>query len=176
MDPYAVDLEACRGRQQRLLDAIEPTGAELILLSRRESVQWATGAFVKAPFVPIACLRSDGHMTLVMPERQIAERTAADEVVGYEAKWHSTNRDEQLIASSSVVRDKIKSVPKQIACEFEAFPPQLLLEWNATLVEIDSVIFELRRRKGPDELRMLRRANEANRAMYEHAREIVQPG
>ena len=27
-----------------------------------------------------------------------------------------------------------------------------------------------------DELRMLQRANEANRAMYEHARQIVRPG
>jgi Xaa-Pro dipeptidase len=176
MDPYVVDLEGCRGRQQRLIEAVEPTGAELILLTRRESVQWATGAFVKSPFIPIACLRPDGHMTLVMPDRQLSEPVAADEIVGYEAKWHSTNRDEQLAASSAIVRDKITAVPKQVACEFEAFPPQLLLGWNATLVEIDSVVFELRRRKDPDELRMLGHANDANRAMYERARQIVQPG
>ena len=34
----------------------------------------------------------------------------------------------------------------------------------------------LRRRKDADELRMMARANEANRAMYEHARRIVRPG
>src|SRR5689334_22982796 len=134
MDPYAVDLEACRGRQKRLLEAIEPTGAELILLTRRESVQWTTGFHAKPPFIPIACLRPDGHMTLVMPERQVSERAAADDVVGYEAKWHSTNRDEQLAASAAVVRDRITAAPKQVACEFEVFPPQLLLGWNATLV------------------------------------------
>src|SRR5262249_11129840 len=39
-----------------------------------------------------------------------------------------------------------------------------------------STIFKLRRRKDADELAMLRRANDANRAMYEHARTIVRPG
>src|SRR3954452_6715562 len=100
MDPYAIDIEACRARQPRLLDAIEPTGAELVLLSRRESVQWATGAFVKMPFVPLAVLRRDGHTTLVVPDRKAEQPAAADEIIGYEAKWHSTNRDEQLAASS----------------------------------------------------------------------------
>src|SRR4051794_38485020 len=133
MDPYAVDLEACRGRQQRLLEAIEPTRADLIVLTRHESVQWATGAFTKPPFIPIAYLRPDGHMTLVMPDRQVSERAAADDIIGYEAKWHSTNRDEQLTASSAVIRDKFKSPPKQVACEAEAFPSQLLLGWNSTL-------------------------------------------
>jgi Xaa-Pro aminopeptidase len=37
-------------------------------------------------------------------------------------------------------------------------------------------MFDLRRRKHPDELAMLRFANEANRAMYEHARRILEPG
>src|SRR5262249_51864711 len=43
-------------------------------------------------------------------------------------------------------------------------------------LEIDEIVFELRRRKDPDELRMLERANEANRAMYERGRQIVLPG
>src|SRR4029078_2119499 len=46
---------------------------------------------------------------------------------------------------------------------------------NATLVEIDAIVFDLRRRKDHDEVAMLNRANEANRAMYARAREIVRP-
>jgi Xaa-Pro aminopeptidase len=61
--------------------------------------------------------------------------------------------------------EKVTSKPKRVACEFEAFSPHLLLAWNATLMEIDAIIFDLRRRKDPDELRMLTRANEANRAI-----------
>ena len=60
MDPYAVDLEACRGRQRRLLEAVEPLGVDLTVLTRRESVQWLTGAHVRAPFEPIAAMTPPG--------------------------------------------------------------------------------------------------------------------
>ncbi len=139
-------------------------------------MQWLTGVCVRYPFAPIAVLRPDGHLTLILPDRQIEERSAADEVIGYEAKWHSTTRDEQLAASSAVVMKKLTAKPKRVACEFEAFAPQLLLGWNATLVEIDAIVFDLRRHKDADELQLLTRANEANRAMYERGREIVRPG
>jgi Xaa-Pro dipeptidase len=175
MDPYAVDIDSCRARQRRLLAAIEPLEAALAILTRRESVQWLTGVHVRAPFAPIAILRPDGNLTLVLPDRQIEEPAAADKVFGYEAKWHSTTRDEQLAASSAVVMEKITTKPKRVACEFEAFAPQLLLGWNATLVEIDAIVFDQRRRKDADELRMLNRANEANCAMYERGRAIVRP-
>src|SRR5436190_2027204 len=176
MDPYAVDIDACGARQSRLLAAIEPLEVDLAILTRRESVQWLTGVHVCAPFAPIAVLRPDGNVTLVLPDRQIEELAAADNVFGYGAKWHSTTRDEQLAASSAVVMENITTKPKRVACEFEAFAPQLLLGWNATLVEIDAIVFDQRRRKDADELRMLNRANEANRAMYERGRAIVRPG
>ncbi|MCI0332458.1 MAG: Xaa-Pro peptidase family protein [Planctomycetes bacterium] len=176
MDPYAIDFDACRGRQRRLLEAIEPLEVDLVLLTRRESVQWATGAFVKTPFEPIAAITTAGRVTLVLPDRQIEAPAAADELIGYEAKWHSTTRDEQRAASSAVLQSRLKAKPKRVACEFEAFAPSLCLGWNVPLVEIDAIVFELRRRKDADELRMLARANEANQAMYDHARKIVRPG
>jgi Xaa-Pro aminopeptidase len=176
MNQYEVDVEACRGRQRRLLEAVEPLEVDLIVLSRRESVQWLTGAHIRAPFEPLAAMRPDGHVTLVLPERQQGAVVAADEVVGYEAKWHSTTRDQQRAASAEVLVEKLRGRPKQAACEFEAFSPQLFLGWNAPLVEIDAIMFDLRRKKDADELRMMRRANDVNRAMYERAREIVTPG
>jgi Xaa-Pro aminopeptidase len=176
LDPYAVDLDACHGRQRRLLDVLLPLEVDLTLLTRRESVQWLTGAHVRPPFEPIAALTADGQVTLVLPEHQVSESAAADEVLGCDVAWHSTMRDDQRAASSAVLHAKWRRTPRRVACEFEAFTPNLLLTWNAALVEIDSILFELRRRKDADELRMLARANEANRAMYEHARRIVRPG
>ncbi len=175
MDPYAVDLDACRARQGRLLQAIEPLDVDLVLLTRRESIQWLTGAHIAPPFEPIAAMDSKGRVTLVLPDRQLEIAAAADDRIGYEGKWFSTNRDEQRAASSEALRPKIKK-PKRVACEFEAFATNLCLEWNVPLVEIDSVIFELRRQKDADELRMMARANEANAAMYAAARKIVRPG
>jgi Xaa-Pro aminopeptidase len=175
MDPFAPDIEACRGRQRRLLEAVEPLEVDLILLTRRESVQWLTGAHVAPPFETVAAVTAAGQVTLVLPDRQRETPVAADVLVGYEAKWHSTNRDEQRAASADAIRPKIKK-PKRIACEFEAFSPYLCLEWNVPLVEIDGIVFDLRRHKDADELRMMARANEANRAMYEAGRRIVGPG
>jgi Xaa-Pro aminopeptidase len=176
MDPYSVDVEACRGRQRRLLEAVEALGVDLTVMSRRESVQWLTGAQVPAPFEPIAALTAQGHVTLIVPDKLLTQSVAADELIGYEAKWHSTLRDQQRAASASRLQETLITAPKRAACEFDAFCPQLFLHWNAPLVEVDAILFDLRRRKDADELRMMRRANEANRAMYEHARSIVAPG
>jgi Xaa-Pro dipeptidase len=175
MDPYAVDLAACRARQRRLLEAVEPLDVDLILLTRRESVQWLTGARIPEPFETVAAMTGPGRVTLALPDRLLETQAAVDERVGYEAKWHSTNRDEQRAAVSEAIRPTIKK-PKRVACEFETFSPYLCLEWNVPLVEIDGIMFDLRRRKDADELRMLARANEANRAMYERGRRIVRPG
>jgi Xaa-Pro dipeptidase len=176
MDAYAPDIEACRGRQRRLLDAVEPFNVDLTVLTRRESVQWLTGFRVPPPFEAIAAMTSEGHVSVVMPDRLIDSPAAADERISYEAKWFSTNRDEQRTPASEALLAKLKSPPKGAACEFEAFAPHLVLSWNAPLVEVDAIIFELRRHKDADELRMLAWANEANRAMYEHARQIARPG
>ena len=85
-------------------------------------------------------------------------------------------RDEQRLASSAILQGRMAKSPKQVACEFEAFSPDLLLAWDVPLVQIDAIMFELRRRKDADELRMLQHANEANEAMYAYARQIVRPG
>lgn len=176
MDPYGVDIVACRGRQRRLLAALEPLGVELALLGRHESVQWLTGALVRPPFAPLAAITSLGHVTLVLPERQLDVLAAVDELVGYEAKWHSTTRDDQRAASAAVLRSKLPAAPRRAAVEFSAFCPHHFLPWDAAFVDVEPVLFQLRRRKDADELRMLRRANEANRAMYEEARRIIRPG
>jgi Xaa-Pro aminopeptidase len=175
MDPFGVDLAACRGRQRRLLAAMESLGVELAVVARRESVQWLTGALVRPPFMPLAAISTAGHVTLVVPERQV-EAAAADEIVGYEAKWHSTTRDDQEAASGDALMRALKSSPRRVACEFATFCPHRFLPWETAFVELDMTLFQLRRRKDADELRMLRRANDANRAMYERARQLITPG
>jgi len=178
-DPFAVDVDACRGRQRRLLDMVLPAEADdrcLVLLTRRESVQWATGAFVRPPFEAIAALTKDGRATLILPEHQISGSAAADEIVGYEGKRHSTMIDEHRSASSEVLRAKFPGKWWYVAVEHEAFLANVFDFEPDVYLKIDRELSYLRRHKDPDELRMLARANEANRAMYVHARKIVRPG
>lgn len=175
-DLYAVDVAACRGRQQRLLEEMGRIGLDLVLLTRHESVQWLTGAYVGQLFAPAAALDASGKVTLVLPSRKAAQTTAADEILPYEEKWHSTMRDEQRATSNEVLLTALSKRQQRVGGEWSALGPQLLAGFGEELVDVEPTLFRLRRCKDADELRMMRRANDANRAMYVRAREIIEPG
>ena len=175
-DPYAIDQSACRQRQQRLLGEMERTGLELVLLTRSESVQWLTGAYVGPLLAPAAAMDAAGKVTLVLPSRKLPPEVAADEVVLYEEKWHSTMRDEQRAASNEVLLATLPKCQERVGGEWSVFGPQLLAEFGSDVENVEPLLFRLRRPKDADELRMMRRANDANRVMYEHARQIIEPG
>ncbi|NOY29871.1 MAG: aminopeptidase P family protein [Planctomycetes bacterium] len=176
-DPYRIDKDACRGRQRRLLEQMHTLGLELVLLTRSESVQWLTGAYVKPLFAPAAALDASGHVTLVLPSGKVSPDVfSADEVVGYEEKWHSTLRDEQREASNEVLLKALSKRPQRVGGEWSCLGPRLLAEFGSDIVNLEPTLYRMRRRKDPDELRMLNRANDANRAMYALAREIIRPG
>lgn len=181
-----LDQQACRGRQQRLVTAMHELGAELAVVTRMESVQWLTGARVGPLFCACAALDAGGRLTLVLPSRKLETPAAADGVVAYEEKWLSTMRDasDQRSASVAALLSAIGPVPRRVA--YEATDGGALLaagEHRADIawqdiewLDIDATLFHLRRRKDADELALLRRANDANRVMYEVARERVAPG
>lgn len=175
-DRYVPDSAACRVRQQRLLAEMERSGLELVLLTRSESVQWLTGAHVSPPFVTAAAIDTTGRVVLVLPSRKVSLAVAADEVVPYEEKWHSTLRDEQRAACNEVFLTTLGQRTGRVGGEWSQLGPRLLAEFDGEIENVEPTMFRLRRRKEPDELRMLQRANDANRAMYAHARENIEPG
>ena len=119
---------------------------------------------------------SSGRVTLVLPSRQVDSVVAADEVVGYEEKWHSTMRDEQRATSNERFVETLKIRPNHVGGEWSNLGPRLLAEFGGNLTNVEPTMFHLRRRKEADEMRMLNRANDANRVMYALAREIIEPG
>ena len=175
-DTFEVDIEACRARQRRLLLAMNEAGLQLVLLTRNDSVQWLTGAYIDRLFAPAAAMDANGHVTLVLPSRKTSLVVAADEVVPYEEKWHSTIRDEQRAASNEVLLKSLGKDSNRVGGEWSNLGPRLLSHFNGEIENIEPTIFGLRRCKHADELRMLACANEANRAMYQRAREIIEPG
>ena len=150
----------------------------LVVLTRGESIQWLTGARVGPLFTPTAAMDAEGVVTLVLPSRKVETPAAADCVVPYEEKWLSTMRDlcDQRSASVAALLDQLAGMPAEAACEHGHAPLVLTSAWSSTWRDIDPILFRLRRRKDPDELALLRRANDANRAMYEHARKVIEPG
>ena len=79
-DQYAIDIAACRARQQRLWNSQECSSLDSILATRAETVQWLTGAWVPPFFRSMAVLNRDGETVLVVPESCMSENFAADRV------------------------------------------------------------------------------------------------
>src|SRR5207249_8214852 len=113
---------AARGRQQRLLAQMQAERLDLVIVQQIEHVQWLAGARYPWTMSPAAALRADGHLTLVAPKKPVLE-AAADEVVNYEAQWHSTLRNDQRQASSVELLKALsdKAGLKQIGVELSCF-------------------------------------------------------
>ncbi len=179
MSELAIDLAACRGRQGRLIEKMQELQLELAIVTQMEHIQWLTGARFAPTFQPVAALSADGRATLVVPGRKgraVPEGYAADEVVPYEAQLHSTLRNDQREASSAVLLETLKERPERIGVEYGTFPQYLAQPLAAQLIDLEPTLYYLRRRKDADELRMMRKAIDATRAMYQTARQIIRPG
>src|SRR5262245_4194109 len=166
---------ASRSRQKRLLAEMQSLRLDLVIVQTVEHVQWLTGARYPWTMSPAAALRADGHLTLVAPKKPALE-AAADEVVTYEAQWHSTLRNDQRQASSVELLKALsdKAGLKRIGVEFSCFTSHLAA-LPGERVDIEPTLYRLRRRKDPDELARIRKAVAGTQKMYELAREIIEP-
>jgi Xaa-Pro aminopeptidase len=176
MSDLDFNAKAARGRQQRLLAEMQKLRLDLVVVQTIEHVQWLTGARYGWVFSPAAALRADGHLTLIAPRKSSAQ-AAADEIVQYEAQWHSTLRNDQRQASSAKLLRALDAVaaPSRIGVEFSCFA-QDLAAIPGERVDIEPTLYRLRRRKDPDELARIRKAIAGTGKMYARARQIIEPG
>ena len=65
MKQFNIDVEACRRRQQRLLQVLSETDASGAIVFDNANVQWLTGVYFPPIFVSAAYLSVDGSMTLI---------------------------------------------------------------------------------------------------------------
>lgn len=172
-----LDLDACRGRQRKLLAVMASEQVDLLVVVLPEHVEYLTGHRWDHRFAPLAALGADGTCLLVCPDKPPAD-AAADDIRVYEAKWRSTLRNDQREAAASIFGDWLGARgPRRVGVEFSACPPHITSRLDsALLVDIDPSLFAMRRRKGPDELVVLRKAIAACGAMYDTARSIIAPG
>src|SRR3954469_19173571 len=110
---------ASRSRQQRLLAEMQSLKLDLVIVQQIEHVHWLTGARYPWTMSSAAALRGDGQLTLAAPKKPTLE-AAADEVVQYEAQWHSTLRNDQRQAASVELLKALsgKAHIKRIGVEF----------------------------------------------------------
>jgi Xaa-Pro aminopeptidase len=114
---------------------------------------------------------------LALPSRKKTLSCVADAVVTYVEKYLSTNRDSyENVASVTAALRECSDFPGPVGAEFTSASHATLSAWSTDWHDFDADFFQLRRPKEADELALMRLANEANRAMYARAREIIRPG
>jgi Xaa-Pro aminopeptidase len=175
-----LDLDACRVRQRRLRERLAPLSPDLVIVTSPEHVQYLTGHRWDYRWgrAPLAAIDAAGGVLLVCPDKEV-DMAAADELRIYQSKWRSTLRLDQRQASAAVLGDWLagRAAPRRVAVEFSACCPHVTRLFPAAeLVDVDPLLFDLRRRKDADELGLLRRAIDATGAMYRTARAMIEPG
>jgi Xaa-Pro aminopeptidase len=198
MTDFTVSVPHCRVRQQRLLAEMERQRLDLVILTHNAHVQWLTGCHFPWLFSPIAALTANGHCILVAPARRMPPVAAADDLIAYEAQWHSTLRNDQRSASAAVLWERLggQPTPRRIGVDWMTHsplwgegrgeglaaigasptPPPASAANGAEAMDIEPTIYHLRRRKEADELALMKKAIAATGKMYERARAIVAPG
>jgi Xaa-Pro aminopeptidase len=177
MSKFEIDIAACRARQKRLLDYMTEQGVDVAIVNQAEQIQWLTGIKLPWVFRLAAALFADGHVVLAVPER-VEVAGAVDQGVTFEAKWHSTLRNDQGAESARVLLQTIrsKSAPRRVGCEFSTAGQHLLGQLDAEFVDLEPTMYRLRRRKDDYELKLLNKAIAGTERMYRRAREIIRPG
>lgn len=167
--------EGCRARQQRLRDRMAALGVDRAVVVTREHVQWLTGFRPHWLMSAAAVLDLDGPCTLIAPNKE-PELHAADRVATFPMQWQATLRMEAAQVIAEMMAQVVGKGAKSIGAEFSAFGPHFSRAVGESAVDLDPVLWELRRVKEGDEVAMIRKAIACSDAMYRRAREIIAPG
>jgi Xaa-Pro dipeptidase len=171
--------EHCLARQQRVREALHRLSADRAIFVSHENIEYLTGFRPHRLMQAAVCLETDGKCVLSAPNAAPEDATA-DVIVTFEAQWCATLRQEQAAVAMGALADSIKiSSGDQTAVEFSVCGrhiDQLIGSDASKLIDIDAEMWKLRRYKYPDELAMISQAVRCTEAMYEHARQIIEPG
>ncbi len=165
-----------RQRQQRLMQILHERKLDALVLGLAHHVYYATA---HRPFwlhSSAFVLFSDGSSVLTSANSP-NNAAAADDAVAFEANWLGTQRQEQ----PAVVADQVRTLlnvrsAKRVGVDASAVTSQLGIRFEGTVESIDTELWQARRAKLPDELALMRRAIDCTKAMYDKAREIIEPG
>jgi len=166
----------CRARQQRLLRLMHAKQLGAVVTSWRWHAYYFTGHRVfwqnEAAFV----LFSDGRSLLVTANKT-DPAAIADEVVTYDATWMGTHRPPQAaLAAEKVIATIAGRRARRMGVDASPISTELARGFEGETVSIDEDLWQLRRKKDPDELAIMRQAIDCTRAMHERARQIIEPG
>ncbi len=168
-----LDPALARKRQDRLLERTADLGLDAIVITQPHHVYYLTAHLPAWRHLPALILRPGGRSTLITANNP-AKNAAADEILSYRANFIGTLRQDQAQAVSAMLLERL---PESARLGFDASETAGLLTIARRNVRcIDETLWQMRRTKDADELRLMATAIDATRAMYERARQIVEPG
>jgi Xaa-Pro dipeptidase len=165
--------EYCRQRQQRLLKVMQERELNAVVVGLPRHVYYFTGYLPFWLHEAAFALQDDGAARLVCgkpPEHPVA----VDHIEIYESNWLGTQRQEQpaLVAERC---DGLLDI-KAVGTDTSAVSLAIIDRISSAQIRIDEDLWQLRRRKDPDELALMRKAIGCTKAMYDRAREVIEPG
>jgi Xaa-Pro aminopeptidase len=165
-----------RARQKRLLRKMQEHRLDAVVLGLPWHVYYATAHLPHFLHQSGFILFSEGRSWLATANQKATD-VAADEVVAFEAQWMATLRQEQPEVVAQLIVDELKSRgARQIGVDSSAVTSAVAVGVECDVRLIDDVLWQLRRVKDIDELDLMTSAIRASEAMYQRAREIIEPG
>jgi Xaa-Pro dipeptidase len=165
--------EYCRQRQQRLLKVMQERDLDAVVVGLPRHVYYFTGYLPFWLHESAFVLQEYGAARLVCgkpPEHPVA----ADHIEIYESNWLGTERQEQ----SALVAERCDGLIGQnaVGTDTSAVSLAVVDRISSARIPIDEDLWQLRRRKDPDELALMHKAIACTKAMYDRARQIIEPG
>lgn len=165
-----------RNRQRRLLKVLEDRKLDAAVLGISKYVYYFTAHLPFWQQYAAVVVFADGRSVLVSANSPDA-KAAADEFRAYEATWSGTQRQEQPALLATDVLEILGSRhAARVGIDASPVTAVLAVAFEGVCNPIDADVWQLRRCKDDDELRLMRVGMDCCRAMYERARKIIEPG
>jgi Xaa-Pro dipeptidase len=171
-----LDPTQSRRRQGRMLQVLADRRLDAVVIGHTPHVYYLTAHLPFwqqfAGFVMFA----DGKTSLITANKP-DERAAADRVESYVASWNSTQRQEQPeVVAEALLAMLGERGASRIGMDSSAVTSLVATVTEADCESVDAELWQMRRVKDADELALMKVGIDCTQAMYERARQIIEPG
>jgi Xaa-Pro dipeptidase len=172
-------------RQDRFRSQLSKQGIDAAVITDRREIYYLTGILLcdypNFPFPAMLYVETDGKSWLAAHTDE--GDGAVDERVTYPPNVLYTMSPDLMVLLNTAVAKKLTGIdgPKRIGYQEEAMPKLLADTIDRTLspaewVSVDNLIWDLQKKKDPDEITLLKTAAKAGLAAYTAAQKAIAPG
>jgi Xaa-Pro aminopeptidase len=171
-----LDPARSRQRAQRVAQTLSQQGIDALVCGHPAHVYYFTAHLPRWMDYSAAVVFADGHTALIKPHNALVT-TLADEVIDCASDWFYTLRQEQPQLVSEQVQRVLKARHAgPIAADTSTVSAAVGQLLSGPMELFDAHLWQMRRRKDIDELALMDKAIACAQAMFDRARQIIQPG